>query len=381
MDNFEEMNVKAILTDTIKKQIKDGTLKIDRLQLRDSRGRFTTPLNTLIVKEDLKYSPALMVQFQNEFLVTLSVINRGIRAGFREQSEKLCRIERKLDQMIKNDMDRLNADVNFFFSEVADLDKHDSERAKQLLVNGGKTAALLAQKLYQFMGEYVDGMTCRHSRNVDYAVTYGEFKCGEVDKDKFYWRSKGIVEYPRFKGSSAEVYTNAFLEMLNSLNILSVIHRGRNMPDYLTNLEGVKNELVTLLETLAVYDLQKKFVGGYPGFRDMCYQLCPDYNDGKRPKCRGNPETERLRVYFSEFLSDELAVRERIVGDYPVLQDENLHCAITEILNMLESIDNLKMRASALPDTTEEREQAISALSDKFFLAHYGSDSAVPDPA
>ncbi|MBD0847103.1 hypothetical protein IMY97_23340 [Pectobacterium versatile] len=378
MANLEEMSVKAILTDTIRKQIKDGTVKIEGLQLRDSRGRFTTPLNTLIVKEDLKYSPALMVQFQNEFLVTLSVINRGIRAGFREQSEKLFRIERKLDQVIKNDMDRLNADVNFFFSEVADLDKHDSERAKQLLVNGGKTAALLAQKLCQFMGEYIDGMTCRNGYNV---VTYGEFKCREVGEDKFYWRSRGIVEYPCFKGSSAEVYTNAFLEMLNSLNILSLIHRGRNMPDYLTNLEGGKNELVTLLETLAVYDLQKKFVGKYPGFRDMCYQLCPDYNDGKRPKYRGNPEAERLRVYFSEFSSDELAIRERIVGDSPVLQDENLHCAITEILNMLESIDNLKMRASALPDAAEEREQAISALSDKFFLAHYGSDSAVPDPA
>lgn len=368
MANLEEMSIKAILTDTIKKQIDDGMVKIEGLQLRDARGRFTTPLNTLIVKEDLKYSPALMVQFQNEFLVTLSVINRDIRSGFREQSEKLFRIERKLDQVIKNDMDRLNADVNFFFSEVADLDKHDSERTKQLLVNGGKTAALLAQKLCQFMGEYIDGMTCRNGRNVDYAVTYGEFKCGEVDKDKFYWRSRGIVEYPRFKGSSAEVYTNAFLEMLNSLNILSLVHRGRNTPDYLTNLEGIKKELMRLLKTLAVDDLQKEFFEGYPGFRDMCYQLCPDYNDGQRLGFRGNSEAERLRAYFSEFSSDQLAVRGCVKGDFPVSQDENLHCAITEILNMLESIENLKMRASSLPDTAEEREQAILVLSDKFYL-------------
>lgn len=57
------------------------------------------------------------------------------------------------------------------------------------------------------MREYIDGMTCRNRYNLDCVVTYGEFKYGEVDKNKFYWQSNGIVEYPRFKGSSAEVYT------------------------------------------------------------------------------------------------------------------------------------------------------------------------------
>ncbi|ENM3803865.1 hypothetical protein NTH48_003447 [Vibrio cholerae] len=114
MANFEEVSIRAILTDTIKKQIENGSLKIDGVQLRDSRGKFTTPLNILMVKDELKYSSALILQFQNEFLVTLSVINRDIRAGFREQSEKLSRIERKLEQLIKNEMDRLNAEVNFF---------------------------------------------------------------------------------------------------------------------------------------------------------------------------------------------------------------------------------------------------------------------------
>lgn len=368
MANFEEVSVRAILTNAIKKQIDDGILKIEGLQLRDSRGKFTTPLNTLMVKEEHTYSPALMVQFQNEFLVTLSVINRDIRAGFREQSEKLTRIERKLERLIINEMDRLNAEVNFFFSEAADLDKCDTGRAEQLLLNGGKTAALLAQKLGQFMDEYIDGMASRNRYNPNDAVSFGELKMGAMDK--FYWRSTGIVEYPCFKGSTAEVYTHALLEMLNTLNILSLIHRGRNTPDYLINLEGIKDKLVVLLETLAVKDLQKRFNSESPGFRDMCYQLYPDYNDNKLLSYRGNPEAERLSVYFSDFSSNALAVRERTQGVSAVDQDEHLHCAISEILNMLVSIENLKMRASTFPYTEEERVQAISALSDKFFLAH-----------
>jgi hypothetical protein len=82
--------------------------------------------------------------------------------------------------------------------------------------------------------------------------------------------------------------------------------------------------------------------------------------------------------YFNEFSSDALAVRERVQGHARVHQDEHLHCAITEILNMLESIENLKLRASTLPNSAEERAEAISVLSDKFFLTHYGADNAVP---
>ncbi|KEA54402.1 hypothetical protein DT73_00580 [Mangrovibacter sp. MFB070] len=377
MANLEEVTVKAILTDKIKQQIDDGSLKIDGLQLRDSRGKFTTPLDTLMVKEDQKYSPALMVQFQNEFLVTLSVINRDIRAGFREQSDKLSRIERKLDQLIKNEMDKLNAEVNFFFSEVADLDKHDSGRAERLLFDGSKTAALLAQKLGQFMDEYVDSMALRNQYNDSDALTYGESKERETAKHNRY--TSDIAVYPCFKGSTAEVYTQAFLEMLNSLNILSWIHRDRNLPDYLINLETLKNKLVGLLKALAVDDLQKHFGKKYPGFRDMCYQLCPDYQDNNRLKYRGNPEAGRLSIFFNEFSSDKLAIRERIQDNSSVYQDEHLHSAITEILNMLESIDNLKTRASTLPDTTEERSQAISVLSDKFYLAHKDLGSSKPD--
>lgn len=369
MATFEDMGVRAILTDTIKKQINDGTLKIEGLQLRDSRGRFTTPLNTLMVKEEHKYSPALIVQFQNEFLVALSVINRDIRTGFREQSEKLSRIERKLERLIVNEMDRLNAEVNFFFSEVVDLDKCDNRRAEQLLFNGGKTAALLAQKLGQFVDEYIDAMVCRDRHYPNTIVTYGELKMGGGDKTFRY--SNGIVEYPCFKGSTVEVYTHAFLEILNSLNILSLIHRGRNTPEYFINLDGVKDKLVILLKMLAVDDLQKQFYSECPGFRDMCYQIYPDHQDKKRLIYRGNPEAERLCVYFREFSSNDLAVRECIKDDSEVYQDEHLHCAITEVLNILESIDNLKMRASTLPDTTEERAQAISVLSDKFFLVDY----------
>lgn len=376
MANFEEMSVKAILTDSIKKQINNGTLKIEGLQLRDSRGKFTTPLNTLMVKEEHTYSPALIVQFQNEFLVTMSVINRDIRAGFRAQSEKLSRIERKLERLIINELDRLNSEVNFFFSEVADLDKCDCGRVEQLLFSGSKTAALLAQKLGQFLDEYIDGMTLRNSYNSNIVVTYGEFKEGA--SDKIYRRSIEIVEYPCFKDSAAEVYTNALLEMLNSLNILSLIHRGRNTPDYLINLEGVKEKLVVLLKTLAVDDLQKHFGSEYPGFRDMCYEVYSGYQNNNRFVYRGNPEAERLRIYFNEFSSDALAVRERVQGHARVHQDEHLHCAITEILNMLESIENLKLRASTLPNSAEERAEAISVLSDKFFLTHYGADNAVP---
>lgn len=367
---FEEVSVRAILTDTIKKQIDAGLLKIDGLQLRDSRGKFTTPLNTLMVKDEVKYSPALMLQFQNEFLVTLSVINKDIRVGFREQSEKLARIERQLDQLIKNEVDRLNAEVNFFFSQVADLDKHDHECAKQLLYDGTKTASLLAQKLSQFMDEYVDSMQLLniHTNKVD--LTYGELKQGAKVKNSLTYHNVNVVTYPSFKCSPAEVYTQAFLEMLNSLNILSLIHRNRNMPGYLTNLDGVKDKLVGLLKTLAVDDLQKHFGKENLGFRDMCYQMYTDYQDNQRLKFRGNPEAGRLSVFFDEFSSDSLAVRRSIQDTSRVYQDEHLHSAITEILNMLESIENLKTRASTLPDTAEERAQAISVLSEKFYLTH-----------
>ena len=369
MATFEELRVKAILPETIKKQIDDGSLKIEGLQLRDLRGKYTTPLNTLMVKEDRTYSPALMIPFQNEFLVTLSLINRNIRTKFREQSEILSRIELKLDQLLTNEMDRLNSEVNFFFSEVTDLDKHDHQRSERLLFEGSKTAALLAQKLGQFFEGYIDNLALQNTFNPSDAQTYGELKAGT--KDKPYWSSHGIVAYPCFKGSLAEVYTCAFLEMLNSLNILSLIRRGRNTPDYLVNLESVKDQLVALLKKLAVDDLQKHFGKERPGFRDMCYQLYIDYQDNNRGlRYRGNPEAERLSVFFDEFSFDELAVRERKQADSSTYQDEHLHCAITEILNMLENIDNLKMRASTLPDTAEERSLAISVLSDKFFLTH-----------
>lgn len=373
MATFEELSVRAILPDTIKKQIDDGLLKIEGLQLRDSRGKYATPLNTLMVKEERTYSPALMVPFQNEFLVTLSLINRNIRTEFRVQSEKLSHIERKLDQLITNEMDRLNAEVNFFFSEVADLDKHDHLRAERLLFEGSKTAALLAQKLGQFIDGYIDNMALQNRYNPSDSLTYGEFKTGTTDKP--YWCSQGIVAYPCFKGSLAEVYTCAFLEMLNSLNILSLIHRGRDTPDYQINLERVKDKLVGLLKVLAVDDLQKNFDKDHPGFRDMCYQLYFEYQNNNRVlKYRGNPEAERLSVFFDEFSFDTLAVRERRQADYRVYQDEHLHCAITEILNILENIDNLKTRASTLPDTADERSHAISVLSDKFFLTHNEPD-------
>ncbi|HGS5404828.1 TPA: hypothetical protein ACMDTS_002814 [Vibrio cholerae] len=377
MANFEEVSIRAILTDTIKKQIENGSLKIDGVQLRDSRGKFTTPLNILMVKDELKYSSALILQFQNEFLVTLSVINRDIRAGFREQSEKLSRIERKLEQLIKNEMDRLNAEVNFFFSEVADLEQHDHARAERLLFDGSKTVALLAQKLDQFMDEYVDSMQLQNTHNSSQHLTYGESK--RETTDKRYRYSNDIVVYPCFKCSTTEVYTLAFLEMLNSLNILSLIHRNRNMPDYLVNLEGVKDKLVGLLKKLAVDDLQKHFGQEHPGFRDMCYQLYPNYQDNRYFKYRGNPEAGRLSVFFNEFSSDALAVRERVEHNSSVYQDEHLHSAITEILNILESIENLKTRVTTLPDTEEERSKAILVLSDKFYLAHKETDSVAQD--
>lgn len=80
------------------------------------------------------------------------------------------------------------------------------------------------------------------------ALTYGELKAGTKDKRSGFFQD--IVAYPCFKGSLVEVYTCAFLEMLNSLNILSLIHRGRNTPDYLVNLESVKDQLVALLKNL-----------------------------------------------------------------------------------------------------------------------------------
>lgn len=374
MTNFEELSIKAILPDTIKAQLNDGSLKLEGLQLRDSRGRYTTPLNTLMVKEACAYSPALMVQFQNEFLVSLSLINRNIRAEFREQSEKLSRIERKLDQLITNEMDKLNAEVNFFFSEIADLDENDHVRAERLLFEGSKTAALLAQKMGQFMDEYIDSMELRNLHNSNILMTYGEYKEGPTNK---YSHHSSIAVYRPFKGSSAEVYTCAFLEMLNSLNILSLIYRARNTPDYLINLETVKDKLVKLLKALAVDDLQKYFGHEYPGFRDMCYQGHNDYQNNQRFEYRGNPEAERLSVYFSEFSSNALAVRECIRENSRVYQDDYLHHAITAILDMLESIENLKARASILPDTKEERSQAISALSEKFYLFHNSPDSAI----
>lgn len=359
---MQSIDLKASLPPGVKEKLEDGSLRVIGAVVQDTvKGRIVANLKTVVKEGDTDYTPALFVPIQNEIYLSQELILTRVSDEFRELkaslTDALNRIEGKIDFQINTAMGQLVGEINHFFLRYETLKSGDVDRAERVLDTGGLLAARLAGMSDVLINDYFDTAEITYVWSRDTLTkSYKDFQADS--RSHQYWQVTKIT-YPDLRQSRLQQFIPALIEMMNRLNIISVCFRQELYMGYEETLKTLRSKLMTVL---------KRLVFGFdvinPEYDDYAQRV---FGKDKNGKWIQENEADRLSQHYPQFSRNNLGAR--VFHQVTHTQDDLvLVSSVREVLNMIDSIDNLLLRGEDLEWGAINDSESIERLREAIFL-------------
>lgn len=357
---MKSVSYDAVMSPGAREKIDNGEWRVIGLSVMDtSNGRMVANLKTVTKSNQSEYTPALFVALRDEICLSQRLMSIKIRESFDKQRSILNRIEGKIDFLTDVKFAELAGEINHFFTQCDHLHTSEAVKAERVLDHGGRLAARLAGITDALIDDYLGSVQLVvGNETMDYSMyTSREYTTGG------YRYEPDVTEmtYPDFIGTRVKSFLGTLIEMLNSLNLISVCFNQELYMGYMDSLTALRVKLRALLNSL---------VFGVPvkegKFKCKNYRALIFTKDRNGDWVQDN-EAERLAQYYTEFSHNNLAasIYERTSGY--VKRDENLFAAVTAVLNFIEDIDLLLSRGTELTEGSIMDTESIKLLSETIF--------------
>ncbi|WP_350612599.1 hypothetical protein [Pseudomonas sp. HY7a-MNA-CIBAN-0227] len=348
MDAERKITVK--IPAAIQQKIESGDYKLRGSELRDRRGRIVGNLKSLETPPENFFSPQIFVSFQQYSFVSMTAVSIELRSYIDERMQALSALDSKLDKVLERQTSGLFADVSAFSENFQSL----SERSllvdeKITFASGVKAASSLASNLNSYFKEYLNLTEVWYGSGYE-SVTYESCLRERnprlslpVTKSKF----------KRFSKSHAHAISYAFLEVLNGLNVLSIIFNGKIHARYEENLE--------ILER-ALRDILNKLIDGLEQEGDI-YSMMYSVDEASK--------YYKVDVIRIQSIQGSDTVQELIRRSYGKIsrddRDVDRLDSIYDVVGLLEEIGNLKARSTSLEFIDLLDSPEVTALKEALF--------------
>lgn len=360
---MQSIELEASLPPGAKQKLDDGLWRVIGAVVQDaSTGRMVANLKTVEKKANTDYTPALFVAIQDEIFVSQQLISAHISEEISKLtsvvSQGLRQIEQKVDTQTDIMLGMLNGQISYFFLEFEHLEYRDMDTANAILRSGGETAAKLARITDVFINEYFDAaeMTIGQGlRSQPLTMNYKAYQADSASHQRWYVKS---ITYPDLRQSRIHQFIPALIEMMNRLNIISVCFRQKLFMGYADTLNTLRCMLMTVLKRL-VFGLDVHS----SGHDDYAQRV---FGKDKNGKWIEPNDADRLAQYYQEFSRNELGAR--VFQQVTRTQDDwTLVYSVREVLNMIDSIDNLLQRGEELERGAIRDSESITLLREQIF--------------
>jgi hypothetical protein len=242
-----ERNITVKIPAAIQQKIESGDYKLRGSELRDRRGRIVGNLKSLEASPNNFFSPQIFVSFQQYSFVSMTAVSIELRSYVDEKMQALSALDSKLDKILERQTSGLFADVSAFSENFQSLGERSVLVDEKItFASGVKAVSSLASHLNSYFKEYLN-LTEVWCRGGPESVTYESCL-----RDRNPMLNIPIIrsKFKRFSKSHAHALSYAFLEVLNGLNVLSIIFNGKVHARYEENLGILERALRDTLSKL-----------------------------------------------------------------------------------------------------------------------------------
>lgn len=359
---MQSLELEASLSDGAKKKIQDGSWRFIGATVQDTTtGKFVASLKAVEKKANTGYTPALFVALQNEICISQQLISAQIRNEFLSLTASVekgvSQIVDKVDYLTDITLRQLIGDINFFFLQYDNLKSGDIERAETILHTGGAAAARLASMTDLFIRDYLGNVRVTLCRS-DVTISYKQYQALAPDGFERKWDNVTELIYPDILTTQVKQFIPALIEIINRLNIISVCFNHELYMGYKDSLNALRTHLKNLLDQL---------VNGVPvnkgEFDDYAQRVFGKNDSG----CRDHEnDADRLAEHYESFSRNALGTRNFHQISFKQT-DRNLVRSVREVLNMIDSIDNLLFRAEDLENGSILDTESVTLLRENTF--------------
>jgi hypothetical protein len=323
-------------------KIDAGDYSIKGTQIRDKKGRIVKNLESLAVDDSHYFSPQIFIRFDQSVIVSNTTISVNLQNRLDEERTKLTLLDGKIDTLLERQGNELIAIVSEFnenFTCLLEGNKLVDE--KTTYSTGVKAASLLASNIESYLEEYIHSTHVEYEGSI-YGSDYGAYNL-KYHENKW---PPSITEnkFKRFRECHGSYLTYSFINIINSINILSITYNGKPFARYSTNLIVLEKQLRSVLERL---------IEGLGKERDIFDMMFSTDNGDYYFKI----ELERLLRQLPKIDIHDLILR-NYSKQINIKRDHDRLSSIMDIVSILEEIENLKSRNESLEaldlDTPED---------------------------
>ncbi|EBZ0491457.1 hypothetical protein D6445_11860 [Salmonella enterica subsp. enterica serovar Infantis] len=357
---MQVIELEASLSDGAKKKLQDGSWRFIGATVQDTTtGKIVANLKTVEKSADTSYTPALFVALQNEICISQQLISAQIRDEFRSLgasfAEGVSQIADKIDFQTEITLGQLIGEINHFFLQCDHLKSGELKRAETILLTGGGLAARLAGMTDVLIRDYLGKVevTMRSS-----TISYKQYQTLAPDSNERRWNHVTGLTYPDLLTTQVKRFIPALIEIINRLNIISVCFNHELYMGYQDSLRALRAHLKKLLDQL---------VDGVPvdhgEFDDYAQRVFGKDDQGRWIH---ENEADRLAEHYESFSRNELGARHFHQVSH-MQSDWHLVSSVREVLNMIDSIDNLLLRAEDLENGSLLDTESVTLLRENTF--------------
>lgn len=345
-----EKNIVVKIPAPIQEKIDREEYKLRGTQLRDRSGRIVGNLEALEAPENKYFSPQIFVSFEQYSFVSVTAVSIELRNYVENKMLALSALDSKLDTIIERQTAILFASVDTFSEHFRSLCEGSVLVDNKATYSSGLIAATeIAANLSSYFNDYVNSTEVWNDNDYQ-PVTYESYMRGRDPK----WRhSIRRSKFKLFSDSHAYAVSYAFIEILNGLNLLSIVFDGKVYTSYSRNLD--------LLETFLGDTLQKLIDGlcGEGDIYEMMYGV-DEYNKYFEVDVLRIQEIQGVEI-LQGLISRFFGKTSRSERDFDRLN------SIYEVVKLLEEIRNLRVRATSLESIQLPGSPEVAALKSALF--------------
>ncbi|MEW5506010.1 hypothetical protein [Pseudomonas antarctica] len=345
-----EKNISVNIPAEFQTKIDSGEYVLRGSQLRDKRGRIVRNLEALEAPESLHFSPKIFISFEQYSFVSVAAVPQSLKLELNSARQQMLSLEHKLDTLLlrqTNEISSAIANFNEHFLSLGEQSKLTNEGTA--FSAGVAVASLLATNIGSYINEYLDSTDVWVGQDWK-EVSYADFR----KKDTTYYNpSISKSKFKRFKQHDANFFVYSFLDVLNNLNILSIVYDGKVYPRYEINLVALEDKLRSLL---------RKLVGGLDKEKDI-FTMMYETDSADRYM---SVDIACILKYDSSFSLHDLLLRnyQRRVS---VDRDMDRLDSIMDVITLLKEIENLRLRGASLDSINLIGSPDVVALKESIF--------------
>lgn len=336
-------DIKVLIPDTIQNKLDNKNYKISGTQVRDKKGRIVCNLESLNTTENRYFSRDIFQRFENCTFISGSAVSLELQKKLNQVRSNVQALDSKLNTILSRQTNDLISSISEFEEHFNSLMEGSSLTSETITFQSGVSAASrLASHIKSYLDDYINSTIVHHNNTSYNGEKYSKYLEREfkptISKRQFF----------RFMEHSGNYFSYSFLNILNNLNILSICHDKKLYPRYETNLKALELMLKETLNFLikSYGEDEDIYTSSYSrrGYNNECIQI----------------DLERILKYDNSVNIHTLLLRDYPKGVHSEYDELRLN-SIYDIIDILEEIENLKLRAKQvenlnLEDLTEPEE-------------------------